>query len=98
MIRSINATLYRLEYPCCPRDPYPIALYTIKFSRTSDYYLHASLIPFILVTLLSFLFFFLGTEGSLGAERFNAGITLMLTTVFLQVRRKSHMIQRRPTR
>ena len=63
------------RYECCPSEPWPMLLYTISLHRASDYYVHLLLWPYVALTLVSFLVFFMSHEVG---ERLGFGITLIL--------------------
>ena len=74
-IKEIQAEPVIYEYPCCPSEPWPVIFYTITLHRASQYYFHLLLWPYIALTSLSFLVFFMSHEVG---ERLGFGITLIL--------------------
>jgi len=74
-IREITSERVVYEYECCPSEPWPMLLYTISLHRASDYYVHLLLWPYVALTLVSFLVFFMSHEVG---ERLGFGITLIL--------------------
>ena len=74
-VREIAAEPVTYEYDCCPSEPWPVIFYTITLRRSSDYYFHLLLWPYVTLTSVSFLVFFMSYEVG---ERLSFGITLIL--------------------
>ena len=49
-------------YDCCPQSPYPTLLYSISFQRSSDYYTFKLVLPSVVLTVLSFIAFFMDPD------------------------------------
>ena len=62
-------------YDCCPQSPYPTLLYSISFQRSSDYYTFKLVLPSVVLTVLSFIAFFMDPDPG---ERLGFGITMIL--------------------
>ena len=58
-IAAVSVTRNVLFYDCCPNSPFPALLYEINFKRSNDYYTFKLVLPAIVLTLLSFMTFWL---------------------------------------
>lgn len=81
-VESVNATLNTYTYPCCPSEPWPIVMYRIQLKRASDFYVVVTLIPGILLTMLSFVVFWTPT-GS--ADPLGYGISVVVVNVLSNI-------------
>ena len=63
-IVQVNVSLKTYTYPCCPSEPWPVILYTIKMKRVWFAYFPLVLFPGVLITLLSFAVFFTDTASA----------------------------------
>ena len=60
---KVNITQWYYMYACCP-EPYPKAIYEFHIERTSVFYRYMVLLPCILLSLLTLLFFWLPPEST----------------------------------
>ena len=74
-VYKVAAEMVTYEYPCCPSEPWPVLIYTVTLNRSSEYYVQLLLWPYVLLTSVSFLVFFMSFEVG---ERLSFGITLIL--------------------
>ena len=81
-ISAISASLETYTYECCPSEPWPIALYRVTLSRSDFFYVPVSILPGIVVTLLSFAVFWTDT-GS--ADALGYGISIIIVNLLLNV-------------
>lgn len=63
-IENVRVEIVNYAYDCCPSEPWPVVLYHVDLGRASTFYLFVTIIPGILVTLLSFAVFWVPTESS----------------------------------
>ena len=81
LIKSINSTKRQDYYPCCPNEPWAIMAYQIELQRaTSSYYMLNFEAPLIILTLISFLPFWIRVDSYPGSGRVSFGLTLILVT------------------
>eukprot|EP01051_Picozoa_sp_SAG22_P000273 SAG22_NODE_6_length_41368_cov_49.702222_16_plen_579_part_00 len=77
-----NVTREVAFFDCCPHSPYPTLLYRIIFQRSKDYYTSKLVVPPIVLSLLSFITFFMSPETG---ERLGFGITMILAMLALDI-------------
>ena len=77
-IINVTAELRNYVYPCCPSEPYPLVLYTIKLSRASGFYFFTIILPGILITCLSFAVFWSDTAS---ADALGYGIGVIIVNL-----------------
>lgn len=75
-VRSVNATIVTMFYPCCPSAPWPVVRYTITLERSSFAYINLVLFPGILITVLSFCVFLTDTHSA-DALGFGIGVIVV---------------------
>ena len=75
-ISKITVSSREQKYGCCP-DPYPTLVYTFHLRRASLTYLSGTILPLIIITIVSHVGFLL---GAISLARTALGITAMLTT------------------
>lgn len=63
-IVNVDVSLVQYTYPCCPSEPWPVALYTITLSRSWFFYVPIVIVPGIVITLMSFAVFWSDTGSS----------------------------------
>ncbi|XP_071953700.1 neuronal acetylcholine receptor subunit alpha-10-like [Antedon mediterranea] len=64
-------------YKCCP-DPFTVLTYTFYLSRKSDFYVINLILPYVLISLLSIMVFYLPPESG---EKMNLSITVLLSLI-----------------
>jgi hypothetical protein len=74
-IKDITNKRLAVFYDCCPTSPYAELVYTVVFSRSTQYYLYKLVIPSVMLTCVSFLTFWM--DPIIG-ERLSFGITTIL--------------------
>lgn len=70
---QVKTNLY--EYPLAPNEPFPTLEYTIHLERATFFYLNFTLLPSVILSLISFSVFFMSFAVG---ERLGFGITLVL--------------------
>ena len=81
-ISHVNATIVNYEYDCCPSEPWPVVLYTVSLGRASLFYFTVTIIPGILITLLSFAVFWTDTNS---ADALSYGITVIVVNLLSSI-------------
>lgn len=69
-------------YDCCPTNPWPDLIYKVEFSRSNDYYVVALIVPAVMLTMISWIEFWM--DPAIG-ERLSYGITLILAMIMNMV-------------
>jgi hypothetical protein len=77
-IARVTAELVVYEYPFAPSEPWPIAVYRVTLSRQEFFYVPLSIVPGILITLLSFAVFWTDTHS---ADALGYGITVIVVNL-----------------
>ena len=77
-IKSANVTTRVYKYPCCPNEPWPAVVYTFEMSRAGNFYTILTIVPGIVITLLSFSVFFTDTASS---DPMSYGITVIVVNL-----------------
>jgi len=80
-ILNINAWIEEYRFPGFD-DVWPAALYRIVLKRSGGFYIFASILPGIIVTVLSFAVFFADTSS---ADALGYGITVIVVNLLLNV-------------
>ena len=70
------------EYPCCPSEPWPILKFTMTLERASFFYTWVSLIPGIVITMLSFAVFWADTAS---ADALGFGISVIVVNLLSNI-------------
>ena len=78
LIENVTVTYNNYEYPCCPSEPWPIVMFYIRLSRASSFYYTISLIPGVVITLLSFAIFWTDTAS---ADALGYGISVIIVNL-----------------
>ncbi|XP_033108362.1 neuronal acetylcholine receptor subunit alpha-2-like isoform X3 [Anneissia japonica] len=75
----INVPVKResVKYKCCP-DNFTILTYSFFLSRKSDFYVINLILPYVLISLLSIMVFYLPPESG---EKMNLSITVLLSLI-----------------
>lgn len=81
-INSVNASYNFYSYPCCPSEPWPIVIYHVELNRAAGFYYGVSLLPGIIVTMLSFAVFWTDTKSS---DPMSYGVTIIVVNLLLNV-------------
>ena len=81
-IESANATITTYTYACCPSEPWPIILYDIQLRRASDFYVVITIVPGILLTILSFVVFWTPTGA---ADPLGYGVSVVVVNVLSNI-------------
>merc|ERR1719310_2141457 len=63
-IKEVDVKYAFYSYPCCPSEPWPAVIYTIQLKRAGSFYNVVSILPGIIVTLLSFVVFWTDTKSA----------------------------------
>ena len=75
-ITDVAVDLRSYTYPCCPSEPWPVALFTVTMRREPWAYFSMVLMPGIAITALSF-FVFLADTGSADALGYGIGVIVV---------------------
>eukprot|EP01047_Picozoa_sp_COSAG01_P031917 COSAG01_NODE_2286_length_7990_cov_5.551895_6_plen_528_part_00 len=87
-IQNLEVTRKVSFYDCCPNSPYPTLLYQIDFRRATAYYTFKLVVPSIVLSMLSFITFYMNPETG---ERLGFGITMILAMLALDITAASMM-------
>src|SRR6056297_1483310 len=74
-IQDVKVSYNLVFYDCCPNEPWPTLTYTIQLKRESFFYLNFTLLPSVILSLISFAVFYMTFEVG---ERLGFGITMVL--------------------
>ena len=61
---SVDVVRNVMLFDCCPNSPYPALIYRIQFERSSDYYTFKLVLPAVILSMLSFITFWLNPVPS----------------------------------
>jgi hypothetical protein len=81
-IGAVSSERVNYVYPCCPNEPWPVALYTVSLDRANNFYSVVIIMPTMIITVLSFAVFFLPPES---ADALGYGITIIVVVILMQV-------------
>ena len=81
-IQDVKVEEVNYEYPCCPSEPWPVILYHVTLSRAYGFYNTVSVIPGVLITLLSFAVFWCESNST---DALAYGITVIVVNLLSNI-------------